>query len=295
MAGIREEIKRYFNEGDALAKLILINLGVYLLYILLRILGTLTQTGAHLFFIEWIALPSDLGKLATRPWTLVTYMFTHQDFFHILFNVLYLYFSGTLFIQYLGGRKLLSTYILGGLIGGALYVIAYNVFPFFSEAVAGSNNRGASAGVMAILVAIATYAPNFRVRLFFVLEVKLWVVAIFAVLLDLVYLPDSNAGGHIAHLGGALFGYVSIRQLKNGSDITEGFSRFMDNMVNFFKPRPKIRKVYTSTTTRNDYKYNQRKAHTQERIDEILDKINRSGYDSLSKEERDFLFKVGKD
>ncbi len=293
MAGIRDEIKRYFHEGDALAKLILINLGVYVTYILLRIIGTLTQTDIHGGFINWMALPSDLGRLLTRPWTLVTYMFTHQDFFHILFNLLYLYFAGTLFMQYLGGRKLLSIYLMGGLIGGALYVISYNVFPFFSEAVAGSDNRGASAGVMAIIVAIATYAPDFRVRLFFVLDVKLWVVAVVAVLLDLVYLPDSNAGGHIAHLGGALFGYIAIRQLKNGKDITEGFSRFMDNMVNFFRPKPKVRKVYSST--RNDYKYNQRKAQTQERIDEILDKINRSGYDSLSREERDFLFKVGKD
>ena len=131
-------------------------------------------------------------------------------------------------------------------------------------------------------------------RLFFVLDVKLWVVAIFAVLLDLIYLPESNAGGHIAHLGGALFGYIAIRQLKNGRDITEGFSRFMDGIVNFFRPKPKIRKVY-SNTSRSDYNYKQHKAQTQERVDEILDKINRSGYDSLSREERDFLFKVGKD
>ncbi len=299
MSGIRNEIKRYFNEGDAMARLIIINLGVFLLYYLVQIFAYFFQAQFHAYLIDWIALPSDLGKLLTRPWTLITYMFTHQGFLHILFNMLYLYFFGRVYLQYLGGRKLLSTYLLGGIAGGILYVLAYNVFPVFSESVAGSNNRGASAAVMAIVVAVATYVPNLEVRLFFTLRVKLWVVAALFVLMDLLYLPDgNNVGGHLAHLGGAALGYFSIKQLRAGKDITEGFSKFMDNIANWFKPKANVRKVYTNTgkrRTRNDDEYHTRKAGQQMKMDEILDKISRSGYESLTKDEKDYLFRIGKD
>jgi len=294
MAGIRDEIRRIYREGDILSKVILVNLGVYLLYTLLRIVSYLFQFNLAGLFIEWTALPSDLGKLITRPWTLISYMFLHEGFLHILFNLLYLYFAGRLFMEHFGGRRLLSTYILGGLIGGILYVISYNVFPTFADVVSISNNRGASAGVMAIVVAIAAYIPNFRVRLFFTLEVKLWIIAALMLLSDLIYLGDgNNPGGHIAHLGGAFFGYLFVSQLRSGRDITTGFSSFMDNIANWFKPKPKIRKVYTNT--RSDSAYNEFKAYNQDKVDEILDKISHSGYDSLSKEEKDFLFKFGKD
>ncbi len=294
MHSIREEIKQSFQEGDTLTRLILINLGVYLLYVILRIISYLFQFNIASVFIEWTALPGSLPKLITRPWTLFTYMFLHQGFVHILFNLLYLHFAGCLFIEHLGGRKLLSIYILGGLIGGMLYVISYNIFPIFSESVSISNNRGASAGIMAIVIAIAAHIPHFPVRLFFVLNVKLWIIAVFFLLTDLIYLGNgNNAGGHIAHIGGALFGYLFIKQLRSGKDLTKGFSQFTDNLANWFKPKPKIKKVYTSAQSNITYREN--KAYNQQRVDKILDKISHSGYDGLSKDEKEFLFKFSKD
>lgn len=294
MSGIREEIKTSFKHGDALTRLILINLGVFVLVLLLRIVGFLFKAPLLETFSEWTALPSNLSTLITRPWTLFTYMFLHEGFLHILFNMLWLFFAGRLFMEYMGGRRLLSTYLLGGLAGGILYILAYNIFPIFSEAVAISNNRGASAGVMAIVIGVAAYAPRYPVKVFFTINAQLWMIAAAALLMDLIYLGDgNNAGGHIAHLGGALFGYLSTKQLKQGNDWTEGFSKFMDNIANWFKPKPKIRKVYTNT--RSDRNYKERQVHSQQRMDEILDKISRSGYESLSKEEKDYLFKIGKD
>lgn len=292
MPDLRHEIKTAFKQGDALTRLILANLGVFVLYLLLKIVGFLFKLPIAEYFVDYTALPNDLHTLATRPWTLFTYMFLHQNFLHIFFNLLWLYFAGKLFMEYLGGRRLLSTYILGGLIGGMLYVLSYNIFPAFEGVI--SNNRGASAGVMAIVIGIATYVPRFPVKLFFVLKLDLWIVAALALLMDVIYLGEgNNAGGHIAHFGGALFGYLSVSQLRHGRDWTAGFSKFMDRLVNLFKPRPKIKKVYTNT--HSDRNYNERKIRSQQRIDEILDKISKSGYDSLSKEEKDYLFKISKD
>ncbi len=294
MDGLRNEIRNAFKEGDALTRLVLLNIGVFLGYLILKIFGLLFQYPIHDYVIEWLALPSNLSVLITRPWTVFTYMFLHQGFLHLLFNMLWLYFAGKLFMEYLGGRKLLSTYILGGLVGGVLYVIAYNVFPLFTEngSVLVSTNRGASAGVMAVVFAVAAYHPRYPVKLFFTLKVEMWVIAALALLTDLINIGDgNNIGGHIAHLGGALFGYLSIKQLRRGHDLTEGFSKIMDTVANWFKPKPKLQKVHTNT--RSDRNYHERKASEQQKMNSILDKINQSGYDSLSKEEKAFLFKIG--
>lgn len=295
MSRLTEEIKRNFKEGDGLSKLILINLGVYAFIVLLNITSYLFQYPLNDVIIKWLALPSDLVTLATRPWTLVSYMFLHEGFLHILFNLLWLYFSGRIFIEYMGSRKLIGLYILGGLGGGILYIIFYNVFPIFSEAVSLSTNRGASAGVMAIIAAIATYRPNFIVRLIFNLELKLWILAAVAVASDLIFLPDSNPGGHIAHLGGAAIGYLFGRQILKNKDITEGINGIIDSLVNFFKPRPKIKKVYSSPKSRTSPTRSASASANQDKVNEILDKISKSGYESLSKQDKDFLFRFGKD
>lgn len=292
MQSIRAEIQESFARGDALTRLILVNLGVFVVYLLLQIVSFLFTAPIAAFFVEWTALPNAPRELITRPWTLITYMFLHQGFLHILFNLLWLYFAGRLFMEYMGGRRLLSTYLLGGLIGGVFYVLAYNLFPAF-EGIE-TNNRGASAGVMAIVIGVAAYAPRYPVKLFFVLHLQLWMVAGFALLMDLIYLGEgNNAGGHIAHLGGALFGYVSVQQYKRGNDWTEGFSQFIDNIASWFKPKPKVHKVYSKARTDRGFK--ERQGRNQQQMDDILDKISRSGYDSLSKEEKDYLFKIGKD
>ena len=299
MSGIRSEIENSFRQGDALSRIILVNLGVFVLYYILKAVGALFQVPIHAYMVEWTALPSNLSTLITRPWTLVTYMFLHEGFFHIFFNLLVLFFSGRLFMEYFNGRRLLSTFLLGGIIGGAMYVLFYNIFPAFSDVLSISNNRGASAGVMAVLIAIAAYVPRYPVKLFFVLRVELWVVAGLTLLMDLISIGDgNNMGGHIAHLGGALFGYLSIRQLKRGKDLTAGFSRFLDNIADWFKPRPetKMRKVYSNVSAKKTSARGQdQPVRDQARMDEILDKISRSGYESLSKEEKDYLFKIGQE
>lgn len=309
MPGIADDIKRHFQEGDALTRLILVQIAVYVVYLILNILSTLFQAPIAESVVEFVALPSDLLRLATRPWTLFTYMFLHQGFFHIFFNLLWLYFGGRLFIDYFGGRRLWSVFLIGGLIGGVLYVIFYNVFPAFEEAVAISNNRGASAGVMALIIAIATYNPRFPVKLFFVVTVPLWGIAVGFVLLDLIGLGDGqNAGGRIAHLGGAAFGYFMATQYQQGKDLTEGFSSLMDQVVSavqgFFQPEPKLKTVHRSNQARGQKSKrsssstrpsSSSKAYSQRDMDAILDKISKSGYDSLSKEEKDILFKIGKD
>lgn len=292
MSGIRTEIREFYQRGNALNRLIMVNVSVFLIFMILGILAYLLNSDFHMKILRWVALPADPVLLLTRPWTIISSMFFHRELFHILFNMLYLYFAGLLFLQYFNGRKLLSVYILGGISGALCYVLAYNIFPVFASKLAESYALGASAGVMAVLLAIAAYAPQMEVRLFFVLKMKLWVVALIAVLIDLLTFTDGNQGGHIAHLGGALFGYLSSRSLHRNKDITEWFSRLMDRLFNLFKPKSVIRKVYSRE---NDSGYRERKVKHQHRMDEILDKISRSGYDSLSREEKDFLFKVGKD
>jgi membrane associated rhomboid family serine protease len=298
MSKIADEIKTSFQRGDMLTRLILVNVGVYLLYLILRVFSFFTQVDIAGGFTAFIALPSDLLTLATRPWTLITYMFFHQGFFHLFFNMLWLYFAGQLFMGYFGGRRLLSTFLIGGLIGGGLYVLFYNLFPAFSQSVIISNNRGASAGVMAVVVAIATYNPKFPVRLFFLVTVPLWGIAAGFLLLDLIGLGDGeNAGGRIAHLGGAAFGFFMARAYRQGKDLTEGFSQTLDTISNWFKPKPKVRKVYRNKKNFAPYQKTAKssRASDQKRMDEILDKISRSGYESLSKEEKDHLFKIGRE
>lgn len=288
-----EQIKHYYRSGGALNQLIMINLGVYVLYLLLRIVSFLFQINLDAVFIRFTALPTDLLTLATRPWSIVSYMFLHQGFIHILFNMLWLYFGGRLFLEYFGSRRLIATYLMGGILGGLVYILAYNLFPVFSDYVAGSNNRGASAGVMAIIFAIATYNPRFPVRLL-VFQIPLWGVAVFALLTDLISLGEgNNPGGSLAHLGGAAFGFLMARSYTQGKDLTEGMSSILDKLANLFKPKPKLKKVYSSG--QKGYSAKKARVNDEEKLNQILEKISRSGYDSLSKDEKDHLFKFGKD
>jgi membrane associated rhomboid family serine protease len=284
MANILDEIKSSFKTGDALTRLILINLGVYVAFLLLRILSFLLQTDIASFFISFTALPSDLITLATRPWTLVSYMFLHEGFMHILF------------LEYFGSRRLISTYLMGGIFGGLLYVVFYNIFPAFNEVVEISNNRGASAGVMAIIFAIATYNPKFPVRIFFIASVPLWGVAAFALLTDLIGLGEgANAGGRIAHIGGAAFGFLMARANRENRDLTEGFSSILDRIANLFKSKSKLKTVYSSGGFNKGYRQKSSPQTSEDKLNQILDKISNSGYDSLSKDEKEHLFKFGKD
>lgn len=288
----RPKVDLSFSKNNALIKLIYINVAVYLLTKILFILFWLFQLSGQTeyFIINYFAVPSDVGSLLTRPWTIFTYMFLHVGFFHLLFNMIMLYFGGQLFMSFLGSRKLWTLYIGGGLAGAILYIFFYNVFPVFSDVLTSSKALGASASVMAIIIAVATYAPNFSVRMFLIGEVKLKYIAIVLFAIDILSISNSNSGGHIAHIGGAAMGYLFAKQWKSGKDITAGIGKVGDYFANLFSAskKPKMKVKYRKSTS--DYEYNKRKKEHQEEIDAILDKISKSGYNSLTKSEKSKLF-----
>lgn len=283
------DIKQTFKEGTSLTRLIYINLGVFVLIMLTGVFFFLAARQNTL--AEWLSVPSDLNTLLHRPWTLITYMFTHTSFLHILFNLLGLYWFGKIFLYRLDGEKLLSVYLMGGITGAVFYIAAYNIFPAF-ENVSGLL-LGASASVYAILVAIAVYDPNMELHLSFIGAFRLKYVALFYVLLSVISISVSNPGGNIAHLGGAAWGWFFISQLGKGRDMGSWIEKLMRGLAGLFNSGSKLKVTYKQAA-RNDYEYNRMKNAEQEEINRILEKIAKSGYDSLTKGEKELLFKQGK-
>jgi membrane associated rhomboid family serine protease len=242
---------------------------------------------------QWLAVPPAFSLLILRPWTIITYMFVHTQFFHILFNMLWLYWMGKIFVEYLGSKKLLSTYILGGIAGALMYIISYNAFPLFKHSGIYLPMIGASASVLAITVAIATLIPNYRIFIFLIGPVALKYVAGIIVLLDLLNLGNADNVAHFAHVGGAIYGFIYITQLKKGNDLAGWFNILSDKLTSIFKPSSKMKVKFTRP--KNDEEFIMTKKANQERIDEILDKISKSGYGSLTKEEKEFLFNSSKE
>ena len=295
---IIDEIKESFRKGTTLHKLIYLNLGLFLAVQIVRIVLVLSNA-YDLFpgFLNYLAVPANLEVLARRPWTLVTYMFLHEGFIHILFNLLWLYWFGTVFVQELGLKKLLSTYLLGGLTGGILYVVFYNVFPVFEGVREGSIALGASASVMAVVVATATYQPDRRMQLVLIGPIKIVYIALAMFILTSMVDFSVNTGGKIAHIGGALTGFLFAYYYRRGKDLTRGFDRTMDSIATWFKPgKEKLKVTYKRTTGEkrptDDKEYNQQKVSEQKEIDQILDKISKAGYDSLTSREKEMLFKM---
>jgi membrane associated rhomboid family serine protease len=239
-------------------------------------------------------LPASLSKLLFKPWTLVTYMFLHFDFLHILSNMLWLFWFGRIFLKYLTEKQLISTYILGGLAGAALFIVSFNIFPGLNNLVEFSQALGASAAVTAIVISIAFYAPDYTVYLPFIGPMKIKYIAIVFVGFDILQIASTNAGGHIAHLGGAIYGYALAMQLKKGKYPGKGFDNMMDSLTGMFKNRSTMKVTYKRKARfMDDLEYNKKKADTQKEVDRILDKIAQSGYDSLTKKEKETLFKMG--
>lgn len=285
------KIKFMFHNGSSLTRLIYINLSVYVIVLLVRLFLFLFNIQSDINpIVEWGAVPSSLSLLLSRPWTIITYMFLHEDFLHILFNLLWLFWLGQIFLNYLDGKKLLSVYILGGISGALLYILAYNLFPAFLHVNAIA--IGASASVYAITFAIAFFVPNYEILLFLIGKVKLKYLAVIPLLIDILSIPLGNAGGKIAHIGGALFGLLFIVQYKKGKDITAWFGKFMDSLFNLFKPKPNMKVSYSGKITKTEQEYRDKRASNQKEIDQILDKINHSGYNSLNKDEKETLFKM---
>jgi hypothetical protein len=220
-------------------------------------------------------------------------MFLHVEFMHILFNMLWLYWFGQIFLQFLSGKQLLATYIFGGLAGALIFIAAFNFFPVFEQSLPASLALGASASVMAIVVCISFFVPEYTIHLIFIGPVKIKYIAIFFLVMDIAMIQSGNAGGHFAHLGGAIWGFSYVKLMKSGFDPASVFSLkwlsvFSNNNAN---RKTKFRKVHVSAKPVNDDDYNRQRAAKQQQIDIILEKISRSGYSSLSKEEKEFLFK----
>ena len=276
-----------FKQSEMLNKLIYINLGVFVVVkavdIVIMMLGLQEANPV----VGFLAAYSDLHDLLRHPWGVVTYMFLHQGFLHILFNLLWLFWFGRIFSEYFTGRQLLNVYICGGLAGALLYILSFNIFPVFDGV--HSMAIGASAAVYAIVLSTAVYVPNYTVYVMFLGQVKIKWIAVFCIISDLAMLESGNAGGHIAHIGGAIFGVCYTLALRRGTDISGWVGRITDGFTGLFKRKPKMKVSYKRTES--DYDYNARKHNEQKEIDAILDKIAKSGYNGLSEDEKRTLFR----
>lgn len=281
---IFKDLKYRYNTGNIVEKLIYLNVALFICTLLISVLQGLYK-GEMNFIMEWFSLDNDINTLFRKPWSILSYGFLHAGFLHILMNMIVLYFIGNLFLEYFTEKQLLNFYILGTLFGGIFFLFSQNYFPLFE----GKSTVlvGASAGISAIFIGITTYIPNYQIKLRFIGFVKLWYLAAFWISLDILGLIGSNAGGHFAHLGGALFGFIYVSRASN-KEIS-----FLNNLWGMFSSKnKKMKTVYKSSTKRKNNVNNTNS--NQVKIDAILDKISKSGYDTLTKEEKDFLFKQGK-
>jgi membrane associated rhomboid family serine protease len=281
---IIKDLKYRYNTGNIVEKLIYLNVVLFICTLLISVLQGLYK-GEMNFIMEWFSLDNDINTLFRKPWSILSYGFLHAGFLHILMNMIVLYFIGNLFLEYFTEKQLLNFYILGTLFGGIFFLFSQNYFPLFE----GKSTVlvGASAGISAIFIGITTYMPNYQIKLRFIGFVKLWYLAAFWIGLDILGLIGSNAGGHFAHLGGALFGFIYVSRASK-KEIS-----FLNNLWGMFSSKnKKMKTVYKSSTKRKKNVSNTNS--NQVKIDAILDKISKSGYDTLTKEEKDFLFKQGK-
>lgn len=288
--GLWDDIKNTFRNGNYLIRLIYINVVVFLAVSIVSVVAFLikdpviSEKTLHL-----LAIPASLKLFIVKPWTIITYMFTHKDIWHILFNMLWLYWFGKIFLEYLDQKKLVAVYLLGGICGAIIFVLAFNIFPAFTEQLNMSVAIGASASVMAIVMAIAVYVPNYTISLFLLGRIKIIYIALGIFVLTSVMDFSVNSGGKLAHIGGALFGYLYILNMRKGRDLGRGINRIIDSFATLFRPRKKMKVTHKRPVT--DIEYNKTKAEHQARINTILEKISKGGYDSLTKEEKEILFR----
>ena len=296
MGGFLTDLKNGFNRGSISLQFIYINAGVFVVTTLVSVFLVLFNMGGA-SWMEYLELPAYIPQLLSRPWTLFTYMFLHNGALHLLFNMLWLYWFGQLFLSFFSARHFRGLYLWGGLCGGLFYLLAYNVFPYFTPYIYGSYLLGASASVLAVVVATAVREPEYRVNFMFIGAVRLKYVALFMVVTDLLFVTSGNGGGHIAHLGGALAGWWFAWSLRKGTDVTKWINVVFDWFTGGFceKLKPKKPKMKVNRGGRaEDYDYNARKKRQSEEIDRILDKLKQSGYSSLTNEEKKRLFDASK-
>ena len=296
MGGFLSDLKNGFNRGNISLQFIYINAGVFVVTTLVSVFLLLFNMGGA-SWMEYLELPAYIPQLLSRPWTLFTYMFLHNGALHLLFNMLWLYWFGRMFLSLFSARHFRGLYLLGGICGGLLYMLAYNLLPYFNQFLYGSVLVGASASVLAVVVATAVRIPEFQVSFMFIGTVRLKYVALFVVLIDLLFVTSGNGGGHIAHLGGALAGWWFASSLAKGHDLTQWINKCLDLFSGSFhfkktskKPKMKVDKGGKAA----DYDYNARKKQQNDEIDRILDKLKQSGYSSLTTEEKKRLFDASK-
>ncbi|MGL5958401.1 MAG: rhomboid family intramembrane serine protease [Phocaeicola sp.] len=292
MGNFVTDLKEKFQKGDISTRFIFINVGIFLVSSLLTIFWTLfNRNGAYL--LTYLELPASISTFLRQPWTLFSYMFMHVGILHLLFNMLWLYWFGQLFLYQFSAKHFRGLYLLGGIFGGLFYITAYNIFPYFELSLPQSYLLGASASVLAIVVATAVRLPEHQVQFMFVGAIRLKYVAIFVVVSDLLFITSGNAGGHIAHLGGALAGWLFASGLRQGRDFTAWINYVWDALTTIsIRPnknkKPKMKVHYGDKSA--DYDYNSRKREQSKEVDRILDKLKKSGYSSLSNEEKKRLF-----
>src|SRR6218665_2331992 len=285
---ILDDLKLQYRLGGIAMRVIYWNIACFIVSLLF-----FYQYSSGLFdFPSWIALSSDPQVFMFKPWTFLTYAFFHDGFLHLLFNMMVLNFASQLFLTYFTQKQYLGVYLLSAIFAGIVFALSFYILGNTASIV------GASAAIMAILVAATTYSPLMNVRLFLFGNVKLWHITAVILILDLMQFRLGNMGGHISHLAGAFFGFAYIKLLQNGTDLSIIVSRTLDFFANLFRKSPstpftKVHKNYKKPTEKSGSRI-VTKDKTQQQIDEILDKISQSGYDCLTKEEKEFLFKAGK-
>lgn len=283
-----------------LFKLIIANVGVWFVLAIVQLLGFLMEPsgtrGDQVWLesaLQLIGVPASIPNLLLKPWTIITYMFVHEGFWHLFFNMIWLYWFGKIFMEFMPGRKIYTIYLIGGISGALTFILAYNIFPVFYDTISLSTTIGASASVLAITIATAVLVPDYSVNLLFIGPVKIKYIAVFTVVLDVLMIRSGNAGGHFAHIGGAISGALYILFIRKDIARRLGILKLGSMLSNSFRRKP-LRTVHNQGRPLSDEEYNKQKVLKQQKIDHILDKISRSGYTSLSAEEKEILFNSSK-
>lgn len=293
-----DEFKNAFQKpNNAHVQLIIINVVVYLVLAVVKVFST-ASGNADIFELihSQLSIPAPFFTFLAKPWTIITYAFVHDltGIFHILFNMLIFYWFGKLFIEYLGSDKLIAIYLLGALAGGISYLLVYNTIPFYKEVAPLVGMVGASAAVYAVLVATAVLIPDYTFFLLFLGPIKIKYIAMFYIVISFIGSIGDNAGGNIAHLGGALMGFVYIKQLQAGVNWGGWITTLLDSFKGLFGSQPKVKVTYRKTEPKVNQPTSKASKASQDEIDSILDKISDRGYESLSKEEKEKLFNASK-
>ena len=295
MARIISELRNRFLSENMVGKFIYVNVGVYVLFAFIDVVATLFNIKSPAIYLKlWLELPSSLPQFILQPWSILTYMFLHGGLMHLLWNMIALYWFGKIFLSFFSTRHFVGVYLLGGIVGGLFFMLAYNIFPFFSSSVAYAGLVGASAAVLAVVTAAAYRVPDYRINLLFIGEITLKTFAIATIVISILLTTSDNAGGSFAHLGGAFSGYLFAYYLNKGRDLTFYINKAVDAIAGlcnrlFNKAKTPKMKIFKGKHA-DDYEYNSREKKRSENIDTILEKVKKYGYSSLTEDEKKQLF-----